>query len=47
MAYVGNIVAFIKFLIDEVSRTGYNVYNYIDKPDFTMNELVGTCEPGY
>ncbi len=40
MAYVGNIVAFIKFLIEN-KTTGYNVYNYIDKPDFTMNELVG------
>ena len=39
MAYVGNIVAFIKFLIEE-KRDSYNVYNYIDKPDFTMNELV-------
>ena len=39
MAYVGNIVAFIKFLIDN-KTTGYNVYNYIDKPDFTMNELI-------
>ena len=39
MAYVGNIVAFIKFLIDQ-KTVGYNVYNYIDKPDFTMNELV-------
>ena len=39
MAYVGNIVAFIKFLIDN-KREGYNVFNYIDKPDFTMNELV-------
>lgn len=39
MAYVGNIVAFIKFLIDE-KREGYNVFNYIDKPDFTMNELI-------
>lgn len=39
MAYVGNIVSFIKFLIEEQS-TGYNVFNYIDKPDFTMNELV-------
>lgn len=39
MAYVGNIVAFIKFLIDN-RREGYNVFNYIDKPDFTMNELV-------
>lgn len=39
MAYVGNIVAFMDFLIKNV-REGYNVYNYIDKPDFTMNELV-------
>lgn len=40
MAYVGNIVAFTKFLIENKTE-GYNVYNYIDKPDFTMNELVG------
>lgn len=39
MAYVGNIVTFIKFLIEN-KQEGYNVYNYIDKPDFTMNELV-------
>lgn len=39
MAYVGNIVAFIKFLIEN-KTAGYEVYNYIDKPDFTMNELV-------
>lgn len=39
MAYVGNIVSFIRFLID-TKTSGYNVYNYIDKPDFTMNELV-------
>lgn len=39
MAYVGNIVAFIKFLIEN-KTSGYDAYNYIDKPDFTMNELV-------
>lgn len=39
MAYVGNIVAFVKYLIENVT-TGYNVYNYIDKPDKNMNELV-------
>lgn len=39
MAYVGNIVAFIKFLLDN-KKNGYNVFNYIDKPDFTTNELV-------
>lgn len=40
MAYVGNIVAFIQFLIEN-KREGYEAYNYVDKPDFTMNELVG------
>lgn len=40
MAYVGNVVNFVRFLIDNKS-TGYEVYNYIDKPDVTMNELVG------
>lgn len=40
MTYVGNIVAFTKFLIDNKTE-GYNVYNYIDKPDLSMNELVG------
>lgn len=39
MAYVGNIVRFIEFCINE-KKAGYNVYNYVDKPDFTMNELV-------
>ena len=39
MAYVGNIVAFVKYMIDEVTD-GYNVFNYIDKPDMAMNELV-------
>lgn len=39
MAYVGNIVVFVKFMIENV-REGYNVFNYIDKPDMTMNKLV-------
>ncbi len=39
MAYVGNIVAFIKFLIEN-SQQGYNLFNYVDKPDMDMNELV-------
>ena len=43
MAYVGNVVAFVKYLLENVA-TGYNVYNYIDKPDFTMNELVSHVE---
>ena len=43
MAYVGNVVSFVKFLIDN-KVTGYNIYNYIDKPDFTTNELVQLVE---
>lgn len=39
MAYVGNIVAFVKFMI-EIVTSGYNVFNYIDKPDTNMNDLV-------
>lgn len=39
MAYIGNIVAFILFLTEN-RKEGYNTCNYVDKPDFTMNELV-------
>ncbi|MDR2026108.1 MAG: NAD-dependent epimerase/dehydratase family protein, partial [Prevotellaceae bacterium] len=41
MAYVGNIVAFIEYLM-ETAAPGYGVYNYTDKPDLSMNELVET-----
>ena len=38
MAYVGNIVAFIdRLLLNE--QPGFEIYNYVDKPDLTMNEL--------
>ena len=43
MAYVGNIVAFVKFMIENIT-TGYNVFNYIDKPDTNMNDLVALVE---
>lgn len=39
MSYIGNVVAFIKFLIDG-KKFGYKVYNYVDKPDFSTNDLV-------
>lgn len=39
MAYIGNVVTFVKFLIDNI-KNGYNVFNYVDKPDNNMNELV-------
>ena len=40
MAYVGNVVAFIKHRLLQ-SESGYHVFNYVDKPDFSMNNLVG------
>lgn len=39
MAYVGNIVAFLSYLI-MTKNGGYQVYNYADKPDFNTNDLV-------
>lgn len=39
MAYVENIATFLKFAT--IFQPGVHLYNYIDKPDFTMNKLVG------
>ncbi len=43
MAYVGNVVSFI---IDRLQKKeqGYHVFNYADKPDFTMVELMSIIE---
>jgi nucleoside-diphosphate-sugar epimerase len=38
MAYVENIAAFIEFSMG--FKPGVHIYNFIDKPDFTMNSLV-------
>lgn len=38
MAYVENVAAFIKHTLS--FSPGIHVYNYVDKPDFTMKELV-------
>lgn len=38
MAYVENIVAFIEFSM--AFKPGVHIYNFIDKPDLTMNQLV-------
>ena len=40
MAYVENVAAFIEYCLD--FNPGVHVYNFIDKPDFTMNMLVAT-----
>lgn len=39
MAYIGNITAFLQACL--MSKKEYEVYNYVDTPDLTMNELVG------
>lgn len=39
MAYVENIAAFLEYALS--FKPGAYIYNYIDKPDFTMNQLVG------
>ena len=39
MAYVGNVVNFIDYTINN-SKPSYEVYNYTDTPDLSMNELV-------
>lgn len=38
MAYVENVAAFIEYMVNH--SNGMQIYNYIDKPDFSMNELV-------
>ncbi|WP_105638948.1 NAD-dependent epimerase/dehydratase family protein, partial [Cronobacter dublinensis] len=43
MAYVGNIVEFITWKLKNVAP-GYQVYNYVDKPDLNMNQLVAEVE---
>jgi len=42
MAYVGNVVALLSHLIEHAKDC--ETYNYIDKPDLTMNELIKTVE---
>lgn len=43
MAYVGNVAAFLKYCV-ETAKPGYRLYNYVDKPDLTMNQLVAQVE---
>jgi nucleoside-diphosphate-sugar epimerase len=43
MAYVGNIVSFIKSRLN-YRENGYHVFNYADKPDFSMIELTSLIE---
>jgi len=38
LAYVGNVSAFIKYSIS--FDKGLHIYNYVDKPDMEVNDLV-------
>ena len=42
MAYVENIATFIEYSIS--FKPGVYIYNFIDKPDLSMNQLVGTVK---
>ena len=42
ISYVGNVAGFIAWLPENAQ--GYNVYNYSDKPDLSMNELIAVVE---
>jgi nucleoside-diphosphate-sugar epimerase len=43
MAYIGNVVSFIKYRW-ETSDEGYEVFNYVDKPDLNMSSLLKLVE---
>lgn len=42
MAYVENVAAFIEYSLS--FKPGLHIYNYIDKPDLSMNELIGSVK---
>jgi nucleoside-diphosphate-sugar epimerase len=39
MVYVGNAAAFLKYCV-ETAANGCRIFNYVDTPDLTMNELI-------
>lgn len=43
MAYVGNVTAFLKYCVETI-KPSYRLFNYVDKPDFNMNDLVNQVE---
>lgn len=42
MAYVENLAAFLEYGL--IFKPGVHVFNYVDKPDFTMNSLVAKVD---
>jgi len=43
MTYIENVTGFIMYLLQK-NLSGYHVFNYVDKPDLSMNELVTIVE---
>lgn len=43
MAYVGNVAAFLQYNLRN-TIAGHQLFNYVDTPDLSMNELVAVCE---
>lgn len=43
MAYVRNVTSFIKYKI-QTNLLDYNIYNFADKPDYSMLELISLIE---
>ena len=43
MSFVENVAGFLKYLLDK-NYTGYHLFNYADKPDYSMNELIAASE---
>jgi nucleoside-diphosphate-sugar epimerase len=46
MAYVENITKFLTMLTENPPESGLNIYNYADKPDFKMDELIKAVRNG-
>ena len=43
MTYIENVTGFIRYLL-QINLSGYHVFNYTDKPDLSMNELISIVE---
>jgi len=43
MAYVGNVVDFIRHCV-MCNQSGFNLFNYVDKEDMTMHELLAVIQ---
>ena len=44
MSYVGNVSKFLALLVENPPESGVNIYNYSDKPDFDMENLINIVQ---